>query len=75
MPAATVLQSATLEAARIMKKDGDPGSIARGQIADLLLVSGDPSTWISDIRNVKLAMNAGATYSSQELNAAMGLQP
>lgn len=50
IPANKALQNATLNAARIMKLDGDLGSIAAGELANVTLVNGDPVANISDIR-------------------------
>jgi hypothetical protein len=52
IPAPKVLQLDTLGAARIMKRDNELGSIVPGKLADVILVDGDPSVHISDIRRV-----------------------
>jgi imidazolonepropionase-like amidohydrolase len=75
IPAPRVLQDATLGAARIMKLDGELGSIAPGKLADLVLVNGDPVTSISDIRNTALVMKNGVLYKPEELDAALGVRP
>ncbi len=49
-----VLQLATLGAARVMKHDRETGSIAPQKVADLILVDGEPTARISDIRRVVL---------------------
>jgi imidazolonepropionase-like amidohydrolase len=41
------IQSATIEAAKVMGKEGEVGSIAEGRFADLIAVKGNP---LSDIR-------------------------
>src|SRR5207237_10439681 len=50
IPPARVLQIATLGAARVMKRDRELGSIAPGKLADMILIDGDPTARISDIR-------------------------
>lgn len=75
IPANRVLQDATLNAARIMKLDGDLGSIAPGKLADLTLVNGDPVANISDIRKTALAMKDGILYKPEELYSALGVAP
>lgn len=75
IPAPQVLQLATLGAARIMKRDQDLGSIAQGKLADLIMVDGDPTTNISDIRKVKLVVKDGVVYKVEDLYRAIGVQP
>ena len=59
MTAADVLRSATSINARVFHLDDRLGQIRPGLLADLMAVEGDPSTRISDIRNVKLVMKGG----------------
>ena len=75
IPANKVLQDATLNAARIMKLDGDLGSVAPGKLADLTLVDGDPTANISDIRKTALVVKDGVLYKPAELDAALGVAP
>jgi imidazolonepropionase-like amidohydrolase len=75
IPANKVLQNATLNAARIMKMDGDLGSIAAGKLADVTLVNGDPVANISDIRKTALVMKDGVLYRPEELYSAVGVAP
>lgn len=75
IPAPTVLQIATLGAARIMKHDGQSGSIAPGKLADMDLIDGDPATRISDIRRVKTVVKDGVVYDSTTVYQAMGVAP
>jgi hypothetical protein len=51
-PAPKVLQIATLGAACVMKHDGQLGSIAPGKLADLVIIDGNPTVNIHDLRNV-----------------------
>ncbi|MFZ1133958.1 MAG: amidohydrolase family protein, partial [Candidatus Korobacteraceae bacterium] len=73
IPAPQVLQMATLTAARVMKRDGELGSIAPGKLADLILVNGDPTTNISDIRKIDTVIKGGAVMYPAELYPAMGV--
>jgi len=75
IPASKVLQDATLGAARIMKLDGDLGSIAPGKLADLTLVNGDPVANIGDIRKTALVVKDGVLYKPEELYSALGVAP
>ena len=56
---ARALQNATLVAARVLKQDAELGSIRVGKRADLLLVEGDPTTQISDVRRGRLVVKGG----------------
>lgn len=75
IPAAKVLQLDTLGAARVMKRDKELGSIAPGKLADMILVDGDPSVHISDVRRVTTVVKDGVMYKTAELNEAIGVKP
>jgi imidazolonepropionase-like amidohydrolase len=75
VPAPKVLQIATLGAARLMKRDGELGSIAPGKLADMILVDGDPSSRIGDIRRVTTVVKDGAVYQTSALYQAIGVRP
>jgi len=62
IPAPQVLRIATIGAARVMKRDGELGSIRPGKLADMILVDGNPATRISDIRRVTLVIKDGNIY-------------
>ena len=73
IPPERVLADATLGAARIMKKDGQLGSIAPGKLADLVLVNGDPTTRISDVRRTALIVKDGAVYYPSAISRVLGI--
>lgn len=75
IPAPKVLQLATLGAARIMKRDDQVGTIAPGKLADVILVDGDPTANISDIRKVTMVVRDGVLYKTADLYNAIGVQP
>jgi imidazolonepropionase-like amidohydrolase len=75
IPPARALQNATLVAARVLKQDAELGSIRVGKRADLLLVEGDPTTNISDVRRGRLVVKAGVLYDPAQLYAAVGVSP
>ena len=75
IPAPKVLQLATLGAARVMKHDRDSGSIAPQKVADLILVDGDPTARISDIRRVLTVVRSGTVYDAGSLYQALGVGP
>jgi imidazolonepropionase-like amidohydrolase len=58
-----VLQSATMEAARLMRQEGAIGELVPGAWADLLIVSGDPTQDLSTLaeapHGLELVMQAG----------------
>lgn len=72
IPSAQVLQLATLGAARVMKRDYWYGSIVPGKFADMILVDGDPSRHVSDIRRVRTVVKNGIVYQASELYQALG---
>jgi imidazolonepropionase-like amidohydrolase len=75
IPPTEVLRIATLVAARVMKHDDERGSIAPGKLADVILVDGDPSTNISDIRKVSTVVRNGVVYKSADIYRALGIKP
>ncbi len=57
-----VLQSATSVNADVFRINDKVGRIKPGLFADILVVKGDPSKNIHDIRNIKLVMKDGVIY-------------
>jgi len=74
IPALQVLQMATLTAARVMKRDGELGSITAGKLADMILVNGDPAANISDIRKIETVIKGGAVMHPAEMYPAVGVR-
>ncbi|HEX3875704.1 MAG TPA: amidohydrolase family protein [Bryobacteraceae bacterium] len=75
IPATEILRIATLKAAQVMHKDGEFGSVTPGKYADLVLVNGDPTRDISDIRKIELVITNGDVYRPAELQQAFGIRP
>jgi len=75
IPSTKVLQMATLGAARVMKRDQDLGTIAPGKLADMILVDGDPTVHIGDVRQVRTVVKGGVVYQSADLCRALGVKP
>jgi imidazolonepropionase-like amidohydrolase len=75
IPAADALRIATLNGAKVLKRDAELGSIAPGKLADLILVDGDPVRRISDIRNTDLVIKDGKLYEPAALYRSFGVQP
>jgi len=57
----------TLNGARYLGRDSRVGSIAVGKQADLVLVAGDPSTTIADVRNVDTVFRQGVGFDPAAL--------
>jgi imidazolonepropionase-like amidohydrolase len=75
IPAAQALRIATWNGARAAGAEHEAGSIARGKVADLMLVDGDPSRRIADIRRASLVLKGGVAYAPAQLFEAMGFRP
>jgi len=63
MKAIDVLKSATSVNADVFGYANQLGRIKKGLFADIIAVSGDPSTDMKNIRNIKLVMKDGIIYS------------
>jgi imidazolonepropionase-like amidohydrolase len=66
------IQSATIVPARVMHHDADSGTIEPGKRADLVLVTGNPLTNVSDLRHVVSVVKDGRLYASKSLAASVG---
>ncbi len=64
------IRVATLNGARYLEIDDELGTIAPGKRADLVLVAGDPSTDVGDIRNVEIVFKDGIGYDPAKLIAS-----
>jgi imidazolonepropionase-like amidohydrolase len=70
-----ILRAATLGAASVNKHDKELGSVEAGKLADLVLVDGDPSKAISNIRKTRLVIKDGVIFDPRALYAQIGIQP
>jgi imidazolonepropionase-like amidohydrolase len=61
-----VLKAATSVNAKAFHLDQQVGAIKEGLKADLVVVSGDPSVTISDVRKVKWVMKDGVIYRNEK---------
>ncbi len=75
IPAAEVLRIATHHAARYASVLHDSGTIERGKRADLVLVDGDPTQRITDIRRVSLVIKGGLALAPDAIFEALGIKP
>ncbi len=71
---AEALQVATWNGARFTQRLADLGSIEPHKRADLILVDGDPTKNISDIRRISLVMRDGVIYLPAEVYEAVGVK-
>jgi imidazolonepropionase-like amidohydrolase len=69
---AEALASATIAPARMVGVASRTGSIAVGKEADLVLVDGDPSQHIGDLRHTRIIMMQGRLMDADALRAAGG---
>lgn len=75
IPAPEVLRIATLNAAKVLKREADLGTVAPGKLADMILVDGDPARRIGDIRNTDLVVKDGKVYEVDALYRSIGVLP
>ena len=72
---AQALQIATRNAALYTRTSADRGSIGVGKLADLVLVDGNPTTDIADIRKVALVITQASVISPSQVYQALGVAP
>ncbi len=72
MTPAQALQAGTINAARLMRWGDDIGSISKGKFADIIAVSGDPLTDISETERVKFVMKGGEIFRNDLAPATLG---
>lgn len=74
VPAGEAIRIATENGARYAGVLAETGTIERGKRADLILVDGDPTRNISDIRRVSYVLKDGVGYAPAELYEAFGVR-
>lgn len=75
IPNLDILYAATLGSASVNNHDEDLGSVEPGKLADLVLVDGDPSKAISDIRKTHLVIKDGVIFEPDAVLARAGVLP
>jgi len=75
IPPPEALRIATWNAARVAGASATRGRIERGYAADLVLVEGDPSVHITDLRRASLVIQGGVAYEPARLYESMGYKP
>lgn len=71
---AQALQVATRNGARYTRTSNDRGSIVPGKLADLVLVDGDPTKDIRDVRKVSAVITRGFIIYPNQIDAALGIK-
>ncbi len=66
-----VLIASTREAARAMGRLAELGTIEKGKSADLVIVGGDPTRDIANLRKLEWVMRSGVARRADELRAAV----
>ncbi|HLZ17279.1 MAG TPA: amidohydrolase family protein [Cyclobacteriaceae bacterium] len=66
LPVMDALKAATSVNAKAFHLDNLLGAIKEGFLADIVIVSGDPSKNISDLRNTQLVMKEGVVYRREK---------
>ncbi len=74
IPTVDVLHMATFGSAKVAGLDATLGSIRPGKLADMVLVDGDPTARMSDVRKVALVMKDGVLFTPAPLLAEVGVQ-
>jgi len=72
---AEAIQVATRNGARYTRTSADRGSIETGKLADLVLVDGDPTRDIEDLRKVSAVITRGQLIYPKEVDEALGIKP
>ena len=75
IPAPEVLRIATLGAAQVVGLADRVGSIEPGKAADMILVDGDPTADISDVRKVDVVVKDGMVMDPAALYRTLGVAP
>jgi len=69
------LQVATYNGAKFTNTLSNRGTITQGKMADLILVDGDPTKNIEDIRKVVAVITRGKLIYPNEINQTLGVKP
>jgi imidazolonepropionase-like amidohydrolase len=72
MTPAEALATATIVPAKLVGQDANTGSIKVGKTADLVLVEGDPSKRMGDLRQTRVVMLGGKLLDADALRSAAG---
>lgn len=64
-----VIVASTAVAARAMRRETEFGIVEKGKDADLVIVSGDPSSDIANMRRIRYVVRGGVVRSIEDLHA------
>jgi imidazolonepropionase-like amidohydrolase len=64
-----VLVSSTAVAARAMRRETEFGTVEKGKDADLVIVAGDPSADIANLRKIRYVVRGGVVRTMEDLHA------
>ncbi len=67
MPPLQTIQSATIEAAKLLRIQKSLGSIETGKLADIVAVRGDPLADISLMKKISFVMKDGILYKENDV--------
>ncbi len=73
MPPAFALQSATKNAAKLLRMDKDLGSVQAGKYADIVAVPGDPLADIALMKQIQFVMKGGIVYKARKAGSAASM--
>ncbi len=69
------LQVATWNGAKYSRTLAERGSVTPGKRSDVVLIDGDPTKNIADIRKVALVLKGDTAYYPEEIHEALGIKP
>jgi hypothetical protein len=72
---AQAIQVATYNGAKFTNTLSDRGTVSVGKLADLILIDGDPTRNIEDLRKVAAVITRGKLIYPNEINRALGVKP
>jgi len=72
---AEVLRMATWTPALVMGVNKDRGVVAPGKLADMILIDGDPTKNIRDLRKITTVIKGGKVYEAAAIERALGIKP
>jgi imidazolonepropionase-like amidohydrolase len=75
VPNLEIIKIATFNAARLLGKQDQMGSIEEGKIADAVLLSDDPTLDINNCKSIVFVMKAGEIIDESKLSLAGGPEP
>lgn len=75
IPAGEALRAATWNSAKLARQSGSRGKIERGYAAELVLVDGDPTSDIKQLRRTSLVIQGNVAYSPAALYESLGMKP